>query len=692
MLFRDSGYLQASAIQCRDCDNLIRSPNVYHNICLTCEELIMNGQSNLRGQNIFLCEACSKLSERCMMCNMSNSPEKSPAGTSIVSVTQVNCLKKRKKCDNSATYFVKNSMLTYCEQCQEKYNLTSKKENKIKNTLDLYQDLTESLEIFYKNNYKMLCPERRKIFITYTMQELLEANRWALECSIIKCVRHKYMQAVCIDDDFCTFCSQCSSSLVGNLPIDLAEIISKATDLCKKIESKYLNKFMLKLVKKSANTNSKNFVNILLLECRDLIANKLVEQVRCVNCYVKVSMGRKTGLLNKCGHCICYQCLLIGEIECCPIDRSDFENLRYAETLELELIPDCHCNHSLVNHEGDVFKLPCFHYSCEEDLKYQKCLTCGNDFNLFDRKCKNDKNMKNLIEFCSISCLEHQKKCVNFNYRNSLFACENCDNFMSDQLENVQDKNNFAWAVQLLNTRFKYLIGNKRELSTKYIMVTKEISYYKLLSYQARFELYQKVCTLFSLSFHTNFDSYQEKRRFKNRFSGRSTTQKIWEIKENTVSGFTITAQKDCLLGGLIIFSRCAYNNIYDYVPVYSYIVSVKLIKRQCELPSNPLLKSDQIVYATGEVMADASYILNETGEENKFCFGKPILLSSENVSYDIVLQLYPGLYYHGVPYNQIPNDLLRISRLKSIPEGFETIGNDSIGGPIAGFLIKELS
>ena len=68
----------------------------------------------------------------------------------------------------------------------------------------------------------------------------------------------------------------------------------------------------------------------------------------------------------------------------------------------------------------------------------------------------------------------------------------------------------------------------------------------------------------------------------------------------------------------------------------------------------------------------------------------KAIFLAA-NTSYDIVLSLNPGEYYHGLPSSRIHDENISISKLKYIPTGYTTIGSDHIGGPISGFIIREI-
>ena len=699
------------------------------------------GFEEARAKNYFLCQSCSSSSTQCLECTANNNAEKSPICNSKLLHTQLYCSEHQDTvatyftrdslitlctdCNNSfieqvavrdddfkrnlvypqaiapadpsSNYLSSTGALVTKSQLLNEHEYMQYTGRSIQDIYDSYPYLDKYFKDFYVENFKILSPERRKSLFTSTTQDLLEACRWILELNRPNCHIHRGTPAEFVNNQIQCCCSKCARNLDFKLqiyPTSSKDCIMMVKDLCKATPSTYLTKFLLQQCRNSySHSNNKYFFNLLLLEVRDFIEKRHeVELKRCVNCLVKLTKGSQTGLLNKCNHCICYACSRIEDLDTCPLCRAPIEDLTYDNIKYTRLIPECHSGHSLHNHP-EVYRLPCKHYSCKACLKQctclnecnclniSTCLKCFYTFTMFGStsekglKVKFDNKASRIVEFCSVICKRHEYEeyCSYFSIDLRRFFCGSCE----VKGRSIPNSMEFNSAMELIDHCFSCIVSTIA-ISARHISLLGQANYYNLLSCQDKSELLEKleIVSNSSLNIPSN---YQVIERFENLFPNHFKSKSIWEIKENNISGITLSVTEDSLLTGLCFLGR--YLDITTLpTPIMFSITSLQIIKRD---KSNP--GSDRVTIYNSEAIS--SY----RGKTNRIFFSKPVYLSPDFI-YEIILKCSPGKYFNGVPYTLKSHNLFKISSLKTPSGASKSIGNEAIGGPISGLIISDLS
>ena len=127
-----------------------------------------------------------------------------------------------------------------------------------------------------------------------------------------------------------------------------------------------------------------------------------------MKCFNKISVGKRVGVENSCSHVICFNCYM-SNISSCPIDDQNIQPKQYCKNSSLN-IPTCHGFHEFgIEH---IYKLPCFHFSCEKHTHLNYCRTCGFKFSVLDgfKKVMISETSRNLIDFFDVRCTSHQSE------------------------------------------------------------------------------------------------------------------------------------------------------------------------------------------------------------------------------------------------------------------------------------------
>ena len=501
---------------CSNCQNALILNNSYQNICEACQDpKKINSNSGFPTSNFYLCQICFSQSKNCLKCQKKNNPEPSPSANSRIKLIQVYCFVHKTK---FADKFDQSSLTTFCDQCLS--------DAKPLTTFNLYKFLESKFLVFYAENFKKFCPERRKFFFTNTTEELLNVCRWISEFESIKCVNHLNKNATSLDDKFIGYCEDCSSvpqKYQLSNPLIHTILLSDAYEIAKSTPSLYLNKYILKILKTRLTDKKRSeSLNLLILEARDLVSQKKTVFIRCANCLVKITRGTQSGIINSCKHVFCFNCFYIESFDYCPVDHKEiFEQVYQTPSLS-EIIPNCHDSHSLFNCKFEVFKLPCHHYSCEPCMKYGFCLSCWKSFDMFKEICdekkikepKIDQKIMNLVEFCRMVCKRHEKSIEKYDVHNNVLLCDECETQQDSIILFVQSYPDVF--INTLNQRIMLMIRTEKNNLTINQNYLKKAAYYNVLDFQTVSELLPAF-SLLTKNFAV-YDDFLEFRRFETIF------------------------------------------------------------------------------------------------------------------------------------------------------------------------------
>ena len=255
--------------------------------------------------------------------------------------------------------------------------------------------------------------------------------------------------------------------------------------------------------------------NLMVIEGRDIITLQQVPIPRCISCFNKLSKGYCAGLKSDCGHTICFKCSLQDDFTECPLDRRPFTKFEHINIPENLLIPECHSGHSLFNYKNNVYKLPCFHYSCEECSSADICVQCSTEIHN-NIKNKNSRSslrkadrIMDLIEFCKISDDETQLHAYFFNtkqqpHSESLPEINSDNNLIDQQKETWPDlfdgssvalytsSDQYVMEFKALANDFKNKIKRLEQSNVKDLNFIKQTHYFNLLTNQEKMNLYNK--------------------------------------------------------------------------------------------------------------------------------------------------------------------------------------------------------
>jgi hypothetical protein len=636
--------------------NLKQTGSCYSNWpkCSECELNIAENNCN-RIKNKTICEKClEKKIPRAESKKDTKSNEK-------INFIKVRCLEHPSE---TGIAFDFESFKTFCEECH-------KQNSKSLFEFDLYKHLKEYFQKVYPQKRKSLCPERRNILIQAfngKTQDLLDACRWLNQISnSLVCSKNTKKKAEFINIQ--TFeCFHDSNEAENNLLIEINEkntskIISEIKSCLKETPSKYINKFFLK----NSNFRTGVSLELMILEAKDLKNRQISFQFRCVLCFSKLSVGTKTPIELECRHTICFECFMGDYSECTLDNKPISKNSRYLNSHDqiVPIIPDCHNFHNLYNYQNDIFKLPCFHYSCSSCLESGMCEQCGSGF----EKGILTPAENQVIKFCSFYCSKHQSLATTFDPIKVKFYCEECSKKGFLQFKKLPS---LKLILDILNLTFTQ---RKTKCETTFddsdnpnILFLKHVLYFSVIPYSSRYNLLNNFSEIEGLR-KIKEREFQVLSRFKTILPTSPNSTKLWEIEEESTIEVLIKAKVTLVVGGLIIGNRHHTNYLANQISISPYSVnSIKIID-----------------YNRNSVFELTSSI-QSLDKENRILFNKSVLIKSGKI-YTIQIKLPPGFYFHGRPY-----DKFTISQIKMfLPDKNRTIvqKNHLIGGPLLGFIVK---
>lgn len=409
------------------------------------------------------------------------------------------------------------------------------------------------------STFKTLCYERKRNLITYTFPDLIKSCQWMNQIiTNLTCSKHPTSFSEEIDSKMTTYCNQCKENdliSLHNIENTADFVINIARDYAKVSSPKSLNKFIIQSVNfhKRPRISHLNDLNLLILETRDLINKVEFEVLRCVFCAKKVSFGKMTAIMNHCGHLICFSCYFNSYTGRCPIDDNVVQPLEYFDH-DFINFPECHGFHFFSGEQ--VFKLPCFHYSCLKHLVNNYCCVCGFGFDVFN-KYKPERvstTGSHMLDFLKVMCINHPDTeaelfCMELND----LRCSKCENYshiykyVKIPINPKERFNFFNTTLDKLNTKISQL-----DIEVDLVMV-KTYNYLKILSMQKKFNYFKVLDIIQNRGFIISrkemilFEASQEYKHMLNQ---------NYYLDENTCLSFTLNSMKDMILSGFILNNK----------------------------------------------------------------------------------------------------------------------------------------
>ena len=374
----------------------------------------------------------------------------------------------------------------------------------------------------------------------------------------LTCSKHPLSPSERIDSKMTTYCSLCETSdLTSLLNIENAAdfVISKARDCAKTSSPQSLNKFMLQAVNyyKRPKISQLKDLNLLILETRDLINQVEFEVLRCVFCIKKVLFGKMTGIMNQCGHLICFTCCFNSDTGRCPIDDSKVLPVEYFNHDFIDF-PECHSFH--VFSDEKIFKLPCFHYSCRAHLAKGHCCVCGFEFCVLGiyKPVRVSMTASDVLDFIKVMCINHPDTeaeifCMKLNH----LCCSKCENYSKIfhyfQIPKSPKRkfNFFNNILQTLNSKASQVAFGVD------LNIVKAYNYLKVLSMQKKFNYFKVLDVLINRALVI---SPKEMILFDVLPEAKHILDAAYYIDENTCLSFTLNAVKDMILSGFILNNK----------------------------------------------------------------------------------------------------------------------------------------
>lgn len=617
--------------------------------CFLCKKDLIIGEVSDFSCNHYVCNDCYQGNTQCKICgNKEKLLFKRQISVEILKFVQVNCTIHSNR---TALKGDPKNFQTFCDLCPT--TALSLHE------FDFYKLLNTYFDEVYKNWRKKICPERRKTLISLknaNTQGLLEACRWLFQLnSEVNCCVTQTLPGKFIDLN--TF--QCYSEKPHEAALELSKstIVFALREHLKSAKPEVLNKFLLKI-----GQYSENFpLPLLILEGKDLLSGfHSSSHLRCCYCHETLSLGNKTPIKLSCGHVICFKCHMADYVSGCPIDQIPINSPTNYYGNSSPILPNCHNFHSLVNYAKNVYKLPCFHYSCEDCIMVDACKTCGDLFGLVNAKL--DKKVMNVLEFCRIYCEVHNQPATFFNTFNLQCYCERCENVTGLPISLFP---NINYLLDQITPTFLIQLQSLKNLpDTLQPNDLKQCIYYNIIDYQARYLLTKVLKNIVDLGTKPQ-NSPKFHKRFPVIFPSCTNSSKAWRINPNEISKILITSKKRVILTG-IIFGGQVHRETHDN-EVKAKAFAMKSIRLLCK----------------DKIILDLTAFPMCMKIENLIPFAKGVILDP-NGEYSLEIEAPEGNYFHGSPFFR--------EELGDFKLSWQSPGkNHAIGGPLLGLLTSPL-
>jgi len=460
---------------------------------------------------------------------------------------------------------------------------------------------------------------------------------------------------------------------------------------CESHKDPYLvNKYAAQMLRsdKHSSVKTPDKLNLLLLECRDLLNRVEYKTARCVICLVKLTEGLNRGIKLNCKHVACFKCIISQSTTNCPIDNQEIACEEYLNSIQDHLML-CHCEHSFKPGES-VYKLPCFHSSCEEHYQYGYCFQCGFSFDKWPNNQKHLSNLRSKIQaFYDLKCIVHNKRAYHMRIFPLGFYCEDCVYF-----NNPDD--------QKTNKREIISIETIKHLIVKYVRSEYDLKKIELTNSAKNFDLSNNLIKLFTYlntkslscrflatSIILALNSSPELVNSKSiLLFNHSFIPKIWnrekyhlEKKTSVIINFKLTS--DTILTG-VIMSKLSLPYV-DLDSVHYIPISVKINYYLEE--SNEVLETKEVTNFspypnTPESIEIESFKKKDFGIYN---FSHPIYLPSSKMNYELIVEINPGYYFFSKPMSKLKHVFLEYLKIKRKTRTPGPVIDGSISSPLFG-------
>lgn len=685
-LFRENEIKAKSFYACSCCSLFTLPPKLYAGVC---ENTITYDKSLT---NIFLyCKSC--MNEVDFVCNC---PEKceikeSEAILNAYKFYRVPCCNHK---DRDSTSYTKK-FTALCSECVDR---TSSMEEIIELT---YTSLSKHFFDLYSANYKPLSNDRRQKLVTYSCHEMLDACKWLYQLQNgLLCEEHTNDKAEFITDELKGLCRVCCHRNSRNRPLaDISQATQSILEIIKSSENHknpfYVNKYMTDMLKLNKNLSITTPIklNLLILESRDLLNKVEYKTARCVACNVKLTEGWNKGIQLSCKHAACFNCIFTQNVSSCPIDNQDLEYMGFINTTQEHLML-CHVEHGLKPGEN-VYKLPCFHSSCEKHYEYGFCLQCGFSFDKWPNHQKHLSKLRTQIQcFYDIRCIVHDKPAKFMNILPVDFYCEDCVYQIKNGSKNIG-------IIDYLS------IETCKHVIIKHIRVSMDILYLDIPESIKKYNFTNNLIKLFS---------YLSIKNFQSRFLAKTLlgiikncsglisskpillykqicTPHIWSRKKYFLDSktsviFNFKLNSDIILTG-IIMSKFLMNYL-DLRFAECSPISVKI---------NYYNVDSTEIYETREIVNFSPYPNNIESIEIEslrklltICnFSHPIYLPASKMNYELIVELHSGYYLFSRPMSKLKHPFLEDLKIKRKLNATGLALNGSISSPVFGICAADV-
>ena len=580
---------------------------------------------------------------------------------------QVLCFKHPKI---QAEYYFESTFQPACSKC--------KKRQDVRLCRIQYKTIENEFFLLYKKCEKIICKDRKKALVSYNTSDLLQACSWLKQIhSGPICKTHPFNFSICLDPDLNTYCSICENSVPFKFYFTEVQkvveiILEAAKNKSRNSKHETLNTFMIKMVWISSRTFSRkdSEVNLMILETRDLLADKEYEVIRCVNCLKSISCGSKQGIPLECGHVFCFSCAFSPDYDKCPLDYIPAKYSEYLDGYQASM-NECHALHYLG--QMTAFKLPCFHYSCQEHLALESCLICGFEFRLWPSKPKESTRHKKLDEFLMVRCLAHNLKISCFKVFPAGFYCEKC----SKVEDSVPICGNLNMVFNLFDSL--YSVALERMLNKDFQITNlnfwKIETFLKVACNQKKFVFLGIIETYFN---YCRLHPTKQILFFNELLPSIRSTTKYLKIPSKSEIKIKIIPNQELIISSLLIANQ------YFLIPEYSFpaIINFITIKRFSKNENLQDRKPMKLL-----VYFDESLEVNQK-QYREFFLSNSVFISV-NYWYEVSFEINPGEYFFGKPFSMTKNKEFSLE-FENKKEVNELVGR--FGGPFIGIGIFQLS
>lgn len=666
----DEAYIK-SFFNCSQCKNEQAPGNLFSD---SCADFIINNSQEVK----HYCGSCIE-SVR-FNCNCNQRCEKTPSKIldSAIRFYYVPCFFH----PNIKASFFTSNFVPFCSECRPKqrdYQELS------------YSKVSHQFFDLFKSVFKTLCKDRRQKLVTYSTEDMLKACKWMQQISNgISCSVHPGAVSEFITEDLEGVCRSCLNNKSDNISLsNISQASQYILDIIKKdsvkIDPFYLNKYTINMLKFNSHTQIKTAqdLNLLILEFQELKKNKYLT-ARCVACLVKLTEGWRKGVMLKCGHSLCFKCLFDKSISNCPIDNEEPDAKEFIPNKNQSKFVLCNAEHTYGT--GNIYKLPCFHHSCETHYKLGHCFQCGFRFDRWPVLSKVSKSFIELQKFYDIKCLLHNKNVNRIKLRPLELYCEKCE--VIEEQKGKLDTYSKHLVLEHIMDRINESMMEKIKTIKSYDLdceVIKLFSYIGIKNYNCR-----SYCIAL---LNIMFDQLEKIKTKKYFLATEALEVRLWPKKKFFISqNFSVklkfSLNSDIILSGLILSTF--------YFPYTLPFINIKI---------PPISATINIYNEDSDQIQDAKHIQSfcshpkklKAGEKELYSklfiynFSRSVYMQSSKMSYELIVNLQPGYYYFSKAMSKQKISFMNYLKNKKNLNSNELVVDGSISSPLFGLCCDEI-